>query len=376
VPLASLLPINPIVSNGSDVQPYGLHPLLGGVRDLFESGKAALVFNVGPLVAPLTQAEYLQGTVAVPYQLFSHVDQIAVWQTSVAEQPGGQTGWGGRIADVLHSLNGNSRVSMSISTDGTNMFQVGRDVFQYHVGPEGAIALNSYTPGSIVDPESRAVDRMLALQNRNIFENAYRTLVGGALDVQQVVTSALASSGTVNTPFPTSRLGRQLRIVSRLLAARQALGHQRQVFFVALGGFDTHVKQNIDLPPLLTELNDALVAFYQATVELGIANRVTTFTASDFGRALSENGDGSDHGWGSHHLIIGDAVNGRRTFGRYPILAIGGPDDVGQGRWLPTTSVEEYGATLARWFGVAASDLPLVFPNLGRFATPNLGFMA
>ena len=216
---------------------------------------------------------------------------------------------------------------------------------------------------------------MLAMQNRHVFENAYRTLVRGALDIQQVVAAALASSPAVVTPFPRTTLGDQLAIVARLVAARTALGHQRQVFFCSIGGFDTHSNQRRDQPPLLTELSDALVAFYQATVELGVGDRVTTFTASDFGRSLNENGSGSDHGWGNHQFIMGDAVRGKRIFGKFPSLAVDGPDDTADGRWIPTTSVDEFSATLATWFGVPSSDLPVVLPNIGRFPNPNLGFM-
>ena len=374
LPASSLLPITP-TSDTSDGREYGLHPNLGGIRDLFDRGKIALLFNVGPLVAPLTQKEFKERTAAVPRNLFSHTDQVVVWQSSVAEKESA-TGWGGRIADLLHSLNSNTRVSMSISAGGTNTFQVGRNVFQYHVEPTGAIQLAGYTPGSTIDPESMALDRILALQNRNIFENAYRTRTREAIDVQQIVSSALAASAPITTVFPDSSLGKQLQIVARLLAARTGLGHQRQVYFCSVGGFDTHGTQLRDHPPLLTELNDALPAFYDATVELGLSDRVTTFTASDFGRTLTTSYAGSDHGWGNHHLIMGDAVRGKRIFGQFPILAVDGPDDSGEGRWIPTTSVDEYSATLAKWFGISASDMPLIFPNIGRFANPDLGFLA
>lgn len=374
LPASSLLPITPAPGT-TDGRRYGLHPQLPGVRDLFDRGKLALLFNVGPLVAPLTRKEYLSGGAAVPHSLFSHNDQVVLWQSSISERRA-ETGWAGRMADLVHSLNSNTRVSMSISAGGVNHFQVGRNVYQYQVSPTGAIPLAGYTPGSTTDPESRALDRMLALQNRNIFEQAYGSLVGGSLDATEIVTSALASVPAITTPFPASSLGKQLHIVARLLAAREKIGHQRQVYFCSTGGFDIHQGLMTHHPPLLADLNDALVAFYAATVELGVSDRVTTFTASDFSRNLIVNtAAGSDHGWGSHHMIMGDAVRGGRIFGQFPRLERDGPDDSSDGRWIPTISVDEYSATLAKWFGISATDLPLIFPNLGRFARPDLGFM-
>ncbi len=368
---SSLLPITALNPDG---RTYGLHPSMPGLQDLFTRGKMALMFNVGTLAAPLTRQEYLAGTAAVPRQLFSHSDQQIIWQSSIADQPA-TTGWGGRVADLLHSLNSTSSVSMSISVGGNNTFQIGRDVFQYQVSTEGPIQLHGYEPGSTSDPESRALDRLLALQHQNIFENAYGALVRNALDTQQLVSQALAAAPTFNIPFPATRLGQELKIVAQLVSARAALGQQRQVFFCAIGGFDTHTGQIWNQSDRFTEINDALVAFFDATVQLGVGENVTTFTASDFGRTFPTNGSGSDHGWGSHHLVMGDGVLGGRTYGRFPVLAVDGPDDTGQGRWIPSTSVDELAATLATWFGVSASDLPIILPNIGRFPNPSLGFL-
>lgn len=371
LPQASILPITPLNPDGRD---YGLHPNCTGLQSLFAQGRAAFLANAGPLVAPVTRQDYINRTAALPRQLFSHSDQQVIWQSSIPQGPA-TSGWGGRIADLLYSLNGNSRVSMSISTGGTNTFQVGGTVFQYQVNSNGPVGLSGYQFPPSTDPESRALDRVLALQYRNIFENAYRDTVRGAVDTQQLVQSSLASVPTLTTAFPTTRLAQQLQIISRLIAVRESLGHQRQVFFCSAGGYDTHGGQLAAQANLFTELDGALSAFYAATVELGVQNQVTAFTASDFGRTFATNGSGSDHGWGSHHIVLGGAVQGGRIFGRYPILAVNGPDDTGLGRWIPSTSVDEYGATLARWFGVSPSDLSLVFPNLARFASPDLGFM-
>jgi uncharacterized protein (DUF1501 family) len=371
LPLTSLLPINAVAGDGSAL---GMHANLPELQGLYNSGRLAIVANVGPLVAPLTRQQYISRTIEVPPQLFSHSDQQILWQTSIADASS-PTGWGGRTADLLRSLNGNSSVSMSISLGGTNTFQVGRDVFQYQVTTSGARALSRYAPPPSTDPESRAIDQLLAREHSNVFENAYRDTVRTAIDNERRVREALAAAPAFATVFPDSTLGRQLNMAARMIAARASLGQRRQIFFCAAGGYDTHGNQIGDQANLLRELSQALNAFYASTVELGVSDSVTAFTASDFGRTYASNGAGSDHGWGNHHFVVGGVVQGGRTYGRFPTLAINGPDDTGQGRWIPTTSVEEYSATLARWFGVSASDLHLVFPNLGRFNSPNLGFL-
>lgn len=371
LPSSQLLPVFP--ENG-DGREWGFHPSMTGLQILFEHGKVAIVSNIGPLVAPITQAQYRARSVPVPPSLFSHSDQQALWQTSVSDR-NSTTGWGGRTADLLRSLNDNQQVSMSISLGGSNTYQIGRHVFQYQVSPSGSIALNNYRLPPSTDPESRALDRILARQHANIFENAYRDTVKQAIDNDLLIRSAVANAPPLVTTFPTTRLGSQLRMVAQLIASRATIGHRRQIFFCATGGYDTHGNQMGTHAALLQELSEAVSSFYGATVELGVADQVTTFTASDFGRTFPTNGSGSDHGWGSHHLVVGGAVRGRRFYGTFPTLVVNGPDDTGLGRWIPTTSVDEYSATLARWFGVAASDLPIILPNIGRFAMPNLGFL-
>jgi uncharacterized protein (DUF1501 family) len=370
LPREQLLPVLGLQADGRE---YGLHPSMGGLQQLVAQGRAALICNVGPLVAPITRQDYVSRNVAVPPNLFSHDDQQVLWQTSMGDGSG-STGWGGRVADLVRSLNDTARVSMSISISGRNTFQVGRDVFQYQVSPSGISSFSGYTPGR--DPESKAFDRVLALQYANVFENAYRDTLRSVVASEALLRQALAGAPALATPFPASGLGSQLQSVARLIAVRGSLGHRRQIFFCATGGYDTHGSQLGSHAGLLGDLSASLAAFYNATVELGVADQVTAFTASDFGRTLVSNGSGSDHGWGSHHFVVGGAVRGGQMYGRYPILQINGPDDTGTGRWIPSTSVDEYSATLARWFGVAASDLSLVFPNLGRFAAPDLGFMA
>ena len=372
LPGGQILPITPQVSDGID---YGLHPSLIGLQALFQQGHVAFVRNVGTLIAPVTRAQYLQGGTAIPPQLFSHSDQTLQWQTSFTERNGPVTGWGGRIADLLTSLNGTSQVSLSIALNGSNTFQVGRDVFQLQIAPWGTVSLEGYDVEHPMDPETRALSRMIRKQHSNVFEQAYAGTVRRALDSDAFVRGALENQPPIQTAFPETWLGSQLRMAARMIQAQGTLGQRRQIFFCGVGGYDTHDEQLADHAELLTELSEAMTAFYLATAEIGKANEVVTFTASDFGRTFASNGRGSDHGWGGHHIVMGGAVRGARLYGRYPQLVLEGPDDTDFGRWIPTTSVDEYAATVARWFGVPASDMPLVFPNIGRFAAPNLGFL-
>ncbi len=381
LPQSSLLALQPLATPPGDSRQWGLHPSLAKVQTMFNSGRAALVANVGPLVAPLTRDEFLNRTAAVPPQLFSHSDQTVHWQTSLPDQPA-LTGWGGRAADLLYALNENAQISMSISVSGTNTFQVGKVVTQYQVSPEGPVGLTSYVPSAQgPDASSNAIRGLLARSYSNLFERAYNGIFDRALDNQELLSGALGGAPALTTAFPQTDLGLQLQMIARLISVRETLGLRRQVFFCAGQGYDTHGGQvganALDgaHADLLAELDGALGAFDAAMTELNAADTVTTFTASDFGRTYISNGDGSDHGWGSHHFVLGGAVNGGRFYGEIPTLAVNGPNDAGEGRWIPTTSVDEYSATLARWFGVADSDLPLVLPNLGRFATPDLGFM-
>jgi uncharacterized protein (DUF1501 family) len=371
IPQSSLLPLT--LPNG-DGRDFGLHPSLPEVQSLFNQGKMALVSNVGTLLAPITRAEYLAKTVAVPNQLFSHADQSVQWQTSVSNQTS-LTGWGGRTADLLASLNGNSKISLAISIAGTNTFEVGNLVIPYAVAPTGSIGLTGFNGSANANVRLQAFKDLLAQPHNNLFEQAYADTVTRAIADNDLLTSALAGSPALQTVFPATDLGSQLNMVAKLIAARTSLGMQRQIFFCAVQGYDTHGDQLTAQSNLFAELSQAMNAFYNATVEMNIANQVTTFTASDFGRTYPTNGSGSDHGWGSHQFVMGGAVLGGRLFGTFPTLAVNGPDDTGQGRWIPTTSVDEFSATMATWFGVSSSDLSTVFPNIGHFSNPNLGFL-
>jgi uncharacterized protein (DUF1501 family) len=369
IPQASLLPLT--LQNG-DGRDFGFHPNLVELQALFNQGKLGVVANVGTLVAPVTRAQYLAGGAAVPPQLFSHADQSVQWQTSVPDVIS-KTGWGGRLADVLQSLNAGSKISLSLSIAGTNTFEVGNTVLPYVISPNGSIGLSGFDGSANANIRMQAFKDLLALPHNNLFEQAYSDTVSRSIAANELLTSALTGIPAFQTAFPTTSLGTQLNMIAKLIAARTNLGMKRQIFFCSVGGYDTHGDQLAGQANLLTELSQGLNAFYSATVELGVASQVTTFTASDFGRTYPTNGSGSDHGWGSHQFVLGGAVQGGRLFGTFPTLAVNGPDDTGQGRWIPTTSVDEFSATLATWFGVGASDLHTVLPNIGRFAHPNIG---
>jgi uncharacterized protein (DUF1501 family) len=300
--------------------------------------------------------------------LFSHNDQQVQWQTSIPDQPP-RTGWGGRAADMVYA-NNNSNVSMNISLAGTNIFEVGASVSPYNVGTNGSVGL-----ANLSESRLKAVKDIIALPHNNLYEQGFAKITDTAIQNNALLSNALATSPPITTVFPNTSLGNQLKMIARLISARIKLGHKRQIFFASVGGYDLHGAQLTAHANLFTELSNSMKAFYDATVEVGVADGVTTFTASDFGRTLPSNGLGSDHGWGSHQMIMGGAVQGQRMYGTFPTLAVNGPDDTGTGRWIPTTAVDEYSATLARWFGVSNTDMPMVFPNLGRFARPDLGFM-
>ena len=368
----SLLPLTLAAGDGRD---FGFHANLPELQTLFNNGQLAMVANVGTLVAPITRAQYLAGGAAVPEHLFSHSDQSVQWQTSVPDQPL-LTGWGGRTADLLRSLNGTSNISLAISLAGTNTFEVGNTVIPYQVSPTGSIAFTGLSGSAIADARYQGFQQLMALPRNNLFAQTYSGTVTRAIENNALLTNALASVPPLATVFPASSLASQLNMVAKIISARTALGMQRQIFFCAVSGYDTHGDQLTAHANLLTELSQGMNAFYNATAELGVASNVTTFSASDFGRTFPTNGSGSDHGWGSHQFVMGGAVRGSRLFGTFPTLAVNGPDDTGQGRWIPTTSVDEFSATLATWFGVSATDLPTVLPNIGRFANPNLGFFA
>jgi len=380
IPQANLLPVSP-AGGGS----YGFHPNLTQLRDLFNQQKLAVISNVGPLVEPLTKTTYQNGTGKKPLQLFSHSDQVGLFQTAIANNVS-QTGWGGRVADKLVGLNGLATFPQNISIAGINLLLTGVNTRQLAVADSNttlANVLQLIMSGSSSEVASRTAS---FTELRNYDRNF--TLIKAASDTRTSAIQTDQALSNVNpvltTVFPNTSLGRQLLQVARLIKASTdpgaGINMKRQIFFCQIGGFDTHSTQGTGQGNLLTQISAAMRAFYDATVELGAANNVTTFTLSDFSRTLQPAGSGaqagSDHAWGNHHFIMGGSVIGGRFYGTYPTLALGGPDDTDtRGRWIPTTSVEQYAATLATWYGLAPVDLSAVFPLIGRFATPTLPFL-
>ena len=376
---AAALPLNPAMAPAGGGQ-YGLHPGMGRLQSLFNGGQAAVVANIGPLLHPITRAQYQNESVPVPPQLFSHDDQQHQWQTAWPDSATG-TGWAGRMADAMIDANASSQVSMCMSLAGSNTLQVGNVVQPYFVGAYGLEGLHfmegDWTSAIRRRDTFNAIRQLAASPQAHVFERAYAGIMDRAIENQIAIQAALDSTPAPAVVFPDNYLGAQLAMVARMISIRSALGMQRQIFFVAdTGGYDTHDNQLAQHAALLPNLSDCMGAFYDATVELGVANDVTTFTASDFGRTLSVNGDGTDHGWGSHHFVVGGGVNGGRFYGTMPSLVNEGPDDAGWGQIIPTTAVDQHAATLARWFGVGDGALADVLPNIGNFASSDLGFMA
>ncbi len=380
LPQTALLPLTTPNNASMSGRQVSLRSELQPLKTIYDAGKAAVLANVGTLVVPTNMTQYRARSVPLPPSLFSHNDQQSVWQTYDGRREGARVGWGGRAGDLLASSNQYPNFTC-VSASGTAVFLSGQSTVQMQIGNSGGLAITALTGTTLFGSSSGpATARRLMTEDRgNLLEKDYNTIVKRSAEAAQTLNSALTGFPATAAPFstfPNTGLGNQLRNVARMIAARQALGSHRQVFHVAIGGFDQHSGLINGHGGRMTEFADALAAFYQATVALGVADSVTAFTASDFGRTLDSNGEGSDHGWGGHHFIVGGSVKGGDLYGTWPDTVLRGANDVGRGNLLPTTSVVQYAAALATWFGISATQMPDVLPNSANFPQLGLGFMA
>jgi uncharacterized protein (DUF1501 family) len=384
VPRESLLPLNLAVPDPSGWT-FGLHPAMPGLARLFNAGRATVVANVGPLLAPTTLAQYADRSIALPPQLFSHIDQQKQWH-SLKGASLLKSGWAGRVADLLSPRVPGQQLALNVSLSGQALIQAGMTSVPYTMGAGGPKPFSGFSDSGLESQRRRAFQALAGSEYESIYEQAFANVNRRALRFGDSVAATLASTPDFATlpddaTAVLSSLALQLRTVAKLIAARDQLQMSRQIFFVAIGGFDTHNSQAADQPGLLAALSDGLERFDGALEQLGIGGQVVTFTQSDFGRTLTSNGDGTDHAWGGVQVVTGQAVAGSRVFGEYPLLRIGArrdmdrADDVGGGRFIPTLSSDQYVATLASWFGVPDADLGAVAPSLGNFAVRNLGFI-
>lgn len=366
----------------NNTRKFALHPSLTDVKTLFDAGRVGIIANAGPLIEPLDKTAYQKGTRQRPAKLFSHNDQQSTWQALAPE--GARVGWGGKFGDLLAGNNTSSTFT-NISIGGNAVFMAGNSVFQYQVGNGGATAIGGLT-GSLFGSTAAATNfkSIITADNQHLLAKEQSVIVRRSIDAQAAFQTAFNGSVvTAPTQYfnPAQRasgnngLAQQLQTVARIIGARTTLGAKRQVFFVSIGGFDTHDNQNKAHADLYARISHAINYFDTTLATLGVRDQVTLFTASDFGRTFTSNGDGTDHGWGGHHFVHGGAVKGGDIYGRFPQVGINHPDEVGSGSFLPGTSVDQIGATLGKWFGVSDSNLNTVFPNLKNFPTANLGFL-
>jgi len=365
----TLLPIGDSHSNT-----YGLNAQLPEIQTLYSQKAAAIVLNVGSLIGPLTRTTYQNNTAPAPSSLFSHEDQQTEWQTSIPNATLATSGWGGRVAKVLGS---GSNFPAGFSVAGNSLFLAAPNSTPATAVPGLQLGLlgDDGSPGAVA--RANGIQQLLSFNSGFTLVQASNGMMSDGLSVDKLLIGAIATGPKLTTVFPQTPLGAQMQQIAQIIGIRSSLGVNRQIFFCSLGGFDTHSDQVKIQTGLLGKLSAAIGAFYAATQELGVDHQVTTFTESDFGRTFQPNSSqGSDHAWGSHHLVVGSAVNGGDVYGTLPIFALNGPDDANdRGVWIPGFGIDQYGATLASWYGLSGSQLGTVFANLSQFSSANLGFM-
>lgn len=370
IPQSDLIQITP-----SSAMPYqlALPNFMQPMQTLFNNGKLAFIANTGPLLYPTSKTQILQNTSQLPPQLFSHNDQKKHWQTAWPEQTS-LTGWAGRMADLI--MDTSNTLSMNLSIGGTNILQTGVNSLPYSIDANGVEAFAALNPNEPWNNERLNVFNQLMSAETHLLGKAHNAIYNRAQSNIDIVANAINNDIQTEINYPSTTLADQLKMVARLASSQVQLNHPRQVFFVSMGGFDTHDNQTTTQPRLLQDLSSALFAFDADLQARGLSNKVTSFTMSDFGRTLTSNGDGTDHGWGGHQIIMGGAVNGKDVYGEMPEdFTLDSKDDLGDGRIIPTTSVDQYAATLAKWFGLSVNEINAVFPNLSRFDKHDLGFM-
>ena len=370
LPSRSLLPIT---STGQDYTDFGIHPKLPILQSLYNAGDAAFVANVGTLVEPTSLGDYNAKAVQLPTGLFSHADEQTHWQTLVPQTRGaGPKGWAGRMAECMSQANSMGSIGMNLSLSGNNILQTGNSSVPYITGPNGVTLLNGYDQASgnaQTIAKTNAVDSILSETYKNLYQGTLSTSTRASIDTGIEFDNAMSPLATTEA-FPSSQIGDRLEVISKVMQARTTLGMDRQIFFVERGGWDHHSELLQPQVDLFTEVNDAITSFWAEMGHLGLQNDVVLYTISDFGRTLTSNGSGSDHAWGGNHFVIGGDVNGGKIYGEYPVLATGGPLDIGRGRLLPTTSADAYGSEIASWYGVPNTELETVFPNATNFFNP------
>ncbi|PHS18884.1 MAG: hypothetical protein COA86_06865 [Kangiella sp.] len=363
------------ISPSNDLaETYGLNPALEPIHSMFEQQKIAFVNNVGALIQPVTKAEILLGNTPLPPQLFSHNDQQRHWQTAWPQQSQ-KTGWAGRMADLMADTS--TQLSMNVSMFGTNTMQTGFNSTAYTMSSEGAPLMAALSPGVEDGNESRlALIQRLTQDATHPMQKAYGNTISRASDLAQLVNDALVDAPEMKSFFTNvNSVSDELAMIAQMIAVEKQLPQEKQIYFVGVGGWDTHDNQIVAHANALTNLTQAMSDFNDALASINKDSEVTTFTMSEFGRTLTSNGDGTDHGWGGVQMVMGGAVNGGQFYGQLPDLTLNSDDDIADGRMIPTTSMDQYVATIAKWFGLSDSELLDIFPNLVNFENRNLGFM-